>query len=105
MSDDSAGPDALRAEFERRKTAIREMPDPGEALDAAGKLVTESAEFRGEAATLRTEQAERLRAAESLSVQQLADRLHVAKGTAQKILEREKRTEREREKKRRGDGE
>lgn len=72
------------------------MGDLAEAVREAGKLVHQSATLRRKAARLRTELAERLREAEHLSVQQLADRLGVSKGTAQQILERDKRDERRR---------
>jgi hypothetical protein len=96
--DARGAPDALRAEFERRKAVIRAMPDKEAAVRAAGDLVTESALFRGEAARLRTEMAEEWRASEGLTLQQAADRLGVKLGTLQKLLERDKRAEREREK-------
>ena len=72
------------------------MDDRVAAIQAAGDLIGESGQFRAEAARLRTELAELLRTAEGLSIAQLAARLDMARGTAQTLLEREKRAERRR---------
>jgi hypothetical protein len=99
--DAGAAPGDLRAEFDRRKAEIRGMTDKDDAARAAGKLVAESGEFAAEAGALRTETFEELRA-EGLTLQQIADRLGIALPTVQKVLERKKRRERARDKKRAG---
>ena len=77
-----------RAAFDRRKAEIAAMADLDAAYEAAQDLALDTAIFRPEAATLRSETAARLRAARGLSIRQLGERLGVGKPTAQSILDR-----------------
>jgi hypothetical protein len=81
---------------------IRAMTDKEAAVVAATGLVTEAAAFRGEAAELRTELAREWKRSEHLTLKQMAERLEIRLGTVQKLLERDKRAERDRDKKRAG---
>lgn len=91
-------PSALRAEFDRRKAEIQAMADAVDAARAAGQLVDETTAFPAEAGQLRTETFETLRA-ENLKLHEIAERLGLALPTVQKVLEREKRAARARERK------
>lgn len=82
---------ALGQAFEARAAEIRAMGDQVEAVHAAARLIGSSQRVRGLAAKLRTEMAERLKETEHLTIAQLADRLGITKGSAQILLEREKR--------------
>jgi hypothetical protein len=77
-----------RAAFDARKAEIAAMEDLDAAYRAAQELALDTAIFRSEAATLRSEQAARLRAACSMSIRQLGERIGVRKPTAQSLLAR-----------------
>ena len=88
---DTGGTDydaAQRAAFAERADAIRAMDDLTEAFQEAGKLVNVQLEFRHEAAQLRADVARRIKAAGELSIGQLAQRLGVSKGRADRMLRR-----------------
>ena len=70
------------------------MEDPAEAIKALAALPDELKQFSAEAGRMRTELARRLRDAEHLTLQQLADRLGIKRGTAQILVEREIRAQR-----------
>ena len=77
-----------RTAFDRRKAEIAAMTDLDAAYDAAQQLALDTAIFRSEAATLRSETAARMRAARGMSIRQLGERIGVRKPTAQSLLDR-----------------
>ena len=79
-----------RAAFDARKAEIAAMTDLDAAYREAQELALDTAIFRSEAATLRSETAARLRAARGMSIRQLGERIGVRKPTAQSLLDRTK---------------
>jgi ActR/RegA family two-component response regulator len=84
----SGADDAQRAAFDARADAIRAMEDPVSAFEAAGDLVEQQAAFRGLAARVRAEQAQRVFDSGEMSLSELGRRLGMTKQRAAKILQR-----------------
>lgn len=78
--------ESLRRRFDARKDQIRAMPDRLAALKEARKLGREMAGFETEARLLRQEIAEALRDETGWSLQAIADRAELSKGTVQNLL-------------------
>jgi hypothetical protein len=88
----SPGAHFQRAEFDAEVRRIRAMSDPFEAYRAAGMLIERHAEFRGLAAALRAEQAQRAFEAAQMSITQFAERLGITKQRAATLLQRARDT-------------
>lgn len=95
---------SLRRQFDQRKAEIRAMEDKAQAVREAARLGDEMAAFRSEAARLRSEIAAQMRAEDNLTIQELADRLHVHKATAQQILDTSAKGPRKRSRRRAAPG-
>ena len=80
--------DDLAAAFAQAAARIRAEPDPVEAYDQAMDLLVAAAQFRGEAAVLRSETAARIRDEGGLSIAQLGQVIGREKATAAKVLRR-----------------